>query len=424
MQSVAELVELPARVAELASLLHKEREARARLEAHFRKADQSSLDALVEDRLEMEAMKLRAEFAAEFPKHRQAITRLQDSRDAAQAQRIKSIVQSEFQQLVAREEQSLAALRAEIRGEVQVQLKDGLGVVCGTQDDWLRELVAEQLAPLQQRLDAAEATLQRLQADAAEAAEMEAVVLERLDAVAQAVADEDVVQLPAEVADSILGLRRDVEQLRVELCTTNRMASQATAKCEAALASLEMTVAETAAQDKRFQSSEARQIAECQAVRESADAAVAKMEDAVAARLEELDDLVMAHGAKLLRVLSVVGEWEAGLGPQATPAPQTSDREARVEDPQMLRKMQVEAAKAAEAALKPLAEQLELVDRNARETVAELALRLEARPWAHALDLSDNVDALRSELAVSLQHIVSAELLTFVADPCCCPGMQ
>ena len=118
MQSVAELVELPARVAELASLLHKEREARARLEAHFRKADQSSLDALVEDRLEMEAMKLRAEFAAEFPKHRQAITRLQDSRDAAQAQRIKSIVQSEFQQLVAREEQSLAALRAEIRGEV------------------------------------------------------------------------------------------------------------------------------------------------------------------------------------------------------------------------------------------------------------------------------------------------------------------
>lgn len=423
MQSVAELVELPARVAELASLLHKEREARARLEAHFRKADQSSLDALVEDRLEMEAMKLRAEFAAEFPKHRQAITRLQDSRDAAQAQRIKSIVQSEFQQLVAREEQSLAALRAEIRGEVQVQLKDGLGVVCGTQDDWLRELVAEQLAPLQQRLDAAEAALQRLQADAAEAAEMEAVVLERLDAVAQAVADEDVVQLPAEVADSILGLRRDVEQLRVELCTTNRMASQATAKCEAALASLEMTVAETAAQDKRFQSSEARQIAECQAVRESADAAVAKVEDAVAARLEELDDLVMAHGAKLLRVLSVVGEWEAGA-PQATPAPQTSDREAGVDDPQTLRKMQVEAAKAAEAALKPLAEQLELVDRNARETVAELALQLEARPWAHALDLSDNVDALRSELAVSLQHIVSAELLTFVADPCCCPGMQ
>ena len=423
MQSVAELVELPARVAELASLLHKEREARARLEAHFRKADQSSLDALVEDRLEREAMKLRAEFAAEFPKHRQAITRLQDSRDAAQAQRIKSIVQSEFQQLVAREEQSLAALRAEIRGEVQVQLKDGLGVVRGTQDDWLRELVAEQLAPLQQRLDAAEAALQRLQADAAEAAEMEAVVLERLDAVAQAVADEDVVQLPAEVADSILGLRRDVEQLRVELCTTNRMASQATAKCEAALASLEMTVAETAAQDKRFQSSEARQIAECQAVRESADAAVAKVEDAVAARLEELDDLVMAHGAKLLRVLSVVGEWEAGA-PQAPPAPQTSDREAGVDDPQTLRKMQVEAAKAAEAALKPLAEQLELVDRNARETVAELALQLEARPWAHALDLSDNVDALRSELAVSLQHIVSAELLTFVADPCCCPGMQ
>ena len=423
MESVAELVELPARVAELASLLHKEREARARLEAQFRKADQSSLDAYVEDRLEMEAMKLRAEFAAEFPKHRQAVTRLQESREVAQAQRIKSIVQSEVQQLVAREEQSLAALRAEMRGEVQVQLKDGLGVVCGTQDDWLRELVAEQLAPLQQRLDAAEAVLQRVQADAAEAAEMEVVVLERLDAVAQAVADENVLQLPAEVADSILGLRRDVEELRVQLGTTNRVASQATAKCEATLASLEMAVAETAAQDERFQSSEARQIAECKAVRASMDAAIAKIEDAVAARLEELDDLCMAHGAKLLRLLSVVGEWEAGA-PQAATASKTSDRESGIEDLQTLRQMQAEAAKAAEAAVKPLAEQLELVDRNARETIAELTLRLEARPWAHALDLSDQVDALRSELAVNLQHIVSAELLTFVAAPCCATGMQ
>ena len=69
--SLAELVELPGRVAELARLMHAEREARLALETSFRRADQSSLDALVEDRLELEAMKLRAEFAAEFPKHRQ-----------------------------------------------------------------------------------------------------------------------------------------------------------------------------------------------------------------------------------------------------------------------------------------------------------------------------------------------------------------
>eukprot|EP01043_Picozoa_sp_COSAG02_P087374 COSAG02_NODE_24663_length_681_cov_0.572165_1_plen_40_part_00 len=39
---MAELVELPARVAELASLLHKEREARARLEAQFRRATRAA----------------------------------------------------------------------------------------------------------------------------------------------------------------------------------------------------------------------------------------------------------------------------------------------------------------------------------------------------------------------------------------------
>eukprot|EP01043_Picozoa_sp_COSAG02_P087375 COSAG02_NODE_24663_length_681_cov_0.572165_2_plen_123_part_01 len=123
----------------------------------------------------MEAMKLRAEFAAEFPKHRHAITRLHDSRDASQAQSVKSLVESEIQQLMAREEGSLAALRAEMRGDVEIQLKEGLGVVCGSQDDWLRELVAEQLAPLQQRVEAVEGLLQQLQSQAAEAAEMEAV---------------------------------------------------------------------------------------------------------------------------------------------------------------------------------------------------------------------------------------------------------
>lgn len=409
---MVELVELPARVAEIASLLHKEREARARLEAQFRRADQSSLDALVEDRLEMAAMKLRAEFAAEFPKHRHAITRLHASRDAAQAQSVKSLVESEMQQLIAREEGSLAALRAEMRVDVEMQLKEGLGVVCGSQDDWLRELVAEQLAPLQQRVDAAESSLQQLQSQSAEAAEMEAVVLERLDAVAQAVAEEDVPQLPTEVADSILGLRRDLEQLRMELGKTGRVASKATATCEAAIAAFETTSAETESQsqslrdgiealDEQLQSCEARQAAEIREVRELVDAAIAKVEEAVAARLEQVDDMCTAQGAKLLRVLSIVDEWETSMSEGAAAA-QAYGREAAAEAAsQMLQKMQAEAVKAAEAAVKPLAEQLELVHRSSCETVAELALRLEERPWAHALELGDDVDALRSELAVS-----------------------
>lgn len=246
MESVAELVELPARVAELASLLNKERDARAQLEASFRKVDQRSLDALVEDSLEKAAMRLRAEFNAEFPKHRQAITRLRASHDAAQTQSVKFLVESEFQQLAAREERSLEALRAQLRDEVEKQLKDGLGVVCGTQDDWLRELVAGQLVPLQQRLDEAEAVLRRLQSDAAEAAEMEAVVLERLDAVAQAVAEDELPQLPTEVGDSILGLRHDFEQIKKEVAASGRVASEATATCKAALARFERAVAETA----------------------------------------------------------------------------------------------------------------------------------------------------------------------------------
>ena len=45
---------------ELAALLQEERAARQELEANFRLADQSALDAKVADRLEVEAMKLRA----------------------------------------------------------------------------------------------------------------------------------------------------------------------------------------------------------------------------------------------------------------------------------------------------------------------------------------------------------------------------
>ena len=63
------------------------------------------------------------------------------------------------------------------------------------------------------------------------------------------------------------------------------------------------------------------------------------------------------------------------------------------------------AASAAEAAVKPLAEQLELVDRSTRETVAELQLQLDERPWDRAVELGDDVDALRSELAVSRQQV-------------------
>jgi len=163
-----ELVELPARVAELATLLHKEREARMTLEASFRRADQSALDALVEDRLELEAMKLRAEFSAEFPKHRQAVARLHDAREANAAVATKALVEAELRTLVAREEGSLAALRAEMSGEVREQLKEGLGVVCGAQDEWLHAIVAEQLAPLQQRLEVAEAAVAKLQADSVE----------------------------------------------------------------------------------------------------------------------------------------------------------------------------------------------------------------------------------------------------------------
>ena len=130
------------------------------------------------------------------------------------------------------------------------------------------------------------------------------------------------------------------------------------------------------------------------------DAAIAKTEDALAVRLEKLDDLGTAQGVKLLRVLSVVDEWETAAAQAATTA-EASGREAAAEAAsQALEQLQSAAATAAQAAVKPLAEQLELVDQSARESAAQLTLQLEKRPWARALELNDEVDALRSELAV------------------------
>ena len=129
-----------------------------------------------------------------------------------------------------------------------------------------------------------------------------------------------------------------MQRLRTELGTTGRVASKATAKCDAALARFEMTAAEAENQcqslrdgietlDEQVQSCEARQAAECREVRESVDAAIAKVEEAVASRLEKLDDMGMSQGAKLSRVLSVVDEWETAASEGAAAA-QAADRRA------------------------------------------------------------------------------------------------
>lgn len=178
--------------------------------------------------------------------------------------------------------------------------------------------------------------------------------------------------------------------------------------------------------DEQLQSCEKRAI-ERKARRESVDERLEDLHESVSARLEALDtrlealdDLGTAQGAKLLRVSTVVDEWETEAS-HALMATQTAAREAAVEAAsKAMHQVQLEAAAAAEAAakplieqqaaaaaeaaVKPLIEQLETVDRNARDTVAELQLRLDEHPWGRAVELSDDVDALRSELAVSRQQ--------------------
>ena len=88
---------------------------------------------------------------------------MHDAREANAAAATKSLASEELRQLLQREEGSLAALRVEMRGEVREQLQEGLGVVCGMQDEWLHAIVAEQLAPLEARLEAAERAVSALQ---------------------------------------------------------------------------------------------------------------------------------------------------------------------------------------------------------------------------------------------------------------------
>ena len=438
--SLAELVELPARVAELARLMHAERAARLQLEASFRRADQSSLDALVEDRLELEAMKLRAEFAAEFPKHRQAISRMHDAREANAAAATRSLAAEELRTLMGREEGALAALRVEMRGEVREQLKEGLGVVCGTQDEWLNTIVAEQLAPLDFRLEAAERAVSALQESAEESAEMETIVLERLDDVVQAVAsDVSLPQLPAEVGESILALRQlgekhaqDLERIQADLGASGTVALEAAGSCEAALAALTETVAEMTGKiavvkdesslfEERLHASESAQAAQRASLTDAVEEAVARQEEAVAARLETVDDLGAAQGAKLFRVCGVVDEWEASAREAA--------REAAIEAAsETLGRMQEEAAagentattcdpqgwlwhrinqarhlyarstaatatdrsfvfSAATNAVAPIASQVQLAEDGNRAATDELRRRLDDRPWEAALGL-------------------------------------
>ena len=282
---------------------------------------------------------------------------------------------------------------------------------------------------------------------------MEAVVLERLDAVAQAVAADELPQLPPEVGDSILALRRDVEQVQTEMGASGSAAAEATSKWESAFAGLEATVAETTAAEaalrhalradpvstheasnaavpsrlaltrlaacrdevatltERVGSKESGQEVESQELRDSVEAAIARTEDAVAARVEALDDLGAAQGAKLLRVASVVDEWEAmewkSMDEWAARASQAGVDAAS----EALQQMQAEVAAAAEAAIAPFTERLNLAEQSSSETAAELTRRLDEQPWAHALELSDEVDALRSELAVSISKGASVTCL-------------
>ena len=391
--SVSELVELPARVAELAALLQEERAARQELEANFRLADQSALDAKVADRLEVEAMKLRAEFAAEFPKHRQMIGRVHDAREEAQRRKVAAKADEAVAECVRREEGQLAALRADLRGELREQLKDGLGVVCGTQDDWMRETVAEQLRPLTARLEAVEEAVRALQRSSEESAEMEAVVLARLETIAAATAEEFARPLPSEE----LGPRIDElgGQLQGQSQALAELQGQIGAAAGAAdsLRSLRAAVGELgefgAALREELSADRKKAEERQEATEDRVDAAMGRMEEALAARVGALDDLGAAHGAKLLRIAGSVEEWE-GRAAAADEAARAACEEA-VESALAavdLASVDRTARAAGEAGCVPLGHRLD-----------KLVARLDARPWSEALDVSDEVSELRLELA-------------------------
>ena len=267
---------------------------------------------------------------------------------------------------------------------------------------------------------------------------MEAIVLERLDAVALAVASEELglPQLPAEVGESILTLKqlgekhaRDLERIQADLGASGTVALEAAGSCELALAALAEAVGEMSGKvavlkdesslfDERLHASESAQAAQRASLTEAVEEAVARQEEAVAARLETVDDLGAAQGAKLFRVSGVVEEWEASAA-LAAEASHAAAREAGIEAAsETVGRMREEAAAAATNAVAPIASQVQLAEDGNRAATDELRRRLDERPWAAALELSEDVDAMRRELASSRRKVEQmSRLLTSKLGP-------